>query len=56
MVCPYIVKEEVTVKQDTEADGDGGAQSLMMTEYKYLLCQQENCAVWYDGRCHYNGD
>lgn len=56
MVCPYIVKEEVTVTQNTEPTDDEGAQSLMMTTYKYLLCQQENCAVWRDGVCCYNGN
>lgn len=59
MICPYNYKTEMTSIQwsrepDNPDEGQTGDQSSITT-YNMMECQKENCAVWYDGTCHYNG-
>ena len=59
MICPYNYKTEITSIQwsdepENPDEGKAGDQSSITT-YNMMECEKENCAVWYDGACHYNG-
>lgn len=59
MICPYNKKSEVTTIQwhDDPEEAENGQDGMQSgaTTYMMMECQKENCAVWYDGTCHYNG-
>lgn len=55
--CPYAVNRQEIVNQRSSVDEDGKtvlAQQIV-NKASFVECQRENCGVFYDGRCHYNG-
>mgnify|MGYP007069884314 CR=1 FL=1 len=61
MKCPYkqstLTQADRTVYDliDEETGVSKGSGTLIQTTYEYCDCIEDECAVWYDGRCHYNG-
>jgi len=60
MICPYNHMQTEQAYQDTyEYDDDGKQvmhQNKLLEKRKFGECKKENCAVWHDGKCYYNGD
>ena len=61
MKCPYNQKSlkhiEHTENQiiDDETGVCKGHCTTKKKKYEYCDCIKEDCAVYYDGKCHYNG-
>ncbi len=57
LLCPYLEKSQ-TVLQMWDQNSDENqiltdGKTVTRTEYEYMECQKDNCAVFYGGRCHY---
>ena len=55
--CPYAVDRCETLENVSVADEDG-TNHLTQRFYNkasFVECKREQCGVFYDGRCHYNG-
>ena len=61
MKCPYkqssLQQVERTVHDliNEETGVAKGQDTVIETIYEYCDCIKEECAVWYDEKCHYNG-
>lgn len=59
MTCPYncsTITQVTQCRYEYDEEGRNEFYEIKLVEDKeYLECKEENCAVWYDGRCHYNG-
>ena len=59
MICPYIKPTEI-VTQSWFQNADPSTQTLTdgvtITASTVVpqKCRENDCAAWYDGRCHYN--
>ncbi len=58
LICPYIFKSETSIQKWVQGcDYDGqtpeNGTTVTKTAYEPMKCQKANCAVYYDGRCHY---
>lgn len=59
MFCPYACNVRQTNQNHYEYDEDGRNtfhEHILVENKTYVECKQTECAVWYDGRCHYNDD
>ena len=60
MICPYNhlqVKQVLQDSYDYDEDGKNTVHTNVLSESRQCgECAQEQCAVWYDGKCHYYGD
>lgn len=58
MTCPYAVNRQVVTQTTLEYD-EGGNQTMQQTlensTAQFVLCVQEHCGAWRDGRCQYRG-
>jgi hypothetical protein len=54
MICPYAVNR--VIKTEIKYDDEGKeTESIQVQFAKFLLCAQEECGAWKDGRCAYRG-
>lgn len=57
MKCPYTCDTEQVNQNSYEYDEDGHNifhEHKLIEHCTYVNCLQEECAVFYDGKCHYN--
>ena len=57
MICPYnqylsVVEQENLLNEENE---DFIGKNVIKQIWVNMQCKEEHCAVWIDGRCHYNG-
>lgn len=61
MECPYKTSRIKHIEQtenlliDEETGVTKGVCVTFIEDHKYCDCIEEECAVYYDGKCHYNG-
>ena len=61
MKCPYRYSSTKHIEQTEnnlvhEETGVNKGVTINYVEiYNYCKCEKEECAVYYDGKCHYNG-
>lgn len=61
MKCPYKQNKAIQTtssEYDLTNEDTGickGVAQVLVEKYIYCECIKEECAVWYDGKCHYNG-
>lgn len=61
MKCPYNLSSIKHFEQtenkllDEETGVCEGMCITFVENHKYCDCIKEECAVYYDGKCHYNG-
>ena len=61
MKCPYNMSSLKHIEQsenniiNEELGICKGTLTNIFETYKWCDCIKEDCAVYYDGKCHYNG-
>ena len=58
MKCPYACDIEQVNQDSYEYDDDSRNtfhEHKLVEHRTYINCLQEECTVFYDGKCHYNG-
>jgi hypothetical protein len=60
-VCPYkqslLTQVEHTNHEliNEETGVSKGYGTVIQTKYEYCECIEDNCAVWSNGKCYFNG-
>jgi len=58
MKCPYAINMTKVTQVNYEYDVESKETFRECVEKEYdnfVPCLETNCAVFYDGKCHYNG-
>lgn len=59
MKCPYRTSRLKHIEQtshnliDEETGVSKGSATIITEDYEYCDCLKEECAVYYEGKCHY---
>lgn len=56
MRCPYVVTRKETTQTKMEYDENGSQtffQELKVDKGEFLICEEDNCGAWQDGKCCY---
>jgi len=54
MICPYTFKTIKLLTQNTYNDDNLQEQTVLVETRDFAECQENNCAVWINGKCNYN--